>query len=332
MRLRRLCERQIKEPIYDLCLPTRRFAYDESIFLVTNLVNFNVSHIIIVESLSTGEFRTGHRLYDYLTSLNVASTNKESQVECVFHDTKSAEQLRRLIENLAIETLKKNIRPLLQIECHGLSDLSGIQLRDGSSMTWPDVASLLRPLNIASRFNLFVVFATCFGALHLGELKPNQPSPCFGMIGPTHQVLPDELLKSFQDFYRQLLLTKSIDEAKGSLLMLSEGKFVLASTIDWFRRVMRDYAKSYCTKEAMLSRVRETSHKAAQDIHPKLVLNIPPLYVSYAHLNELNFSAFDEYFEKCFCMHEIPENRERFAGIREMLRKEYHKTLKGESS
>ena len=66
----------------------------------------------------------------------------------------------------------------------------------------------------------------------------------------------------------------------------------------------------------------------AQDVILSNTEGVPPNYVKYARLSELNFNAFDKYFDAVFCINEMPENRERFSPLRADLRGDYLATLR----
>lgn len=279
------------------------------------IAQFKVSKVVIVESLAN-EFHSGDYLHRYLLGLAV---DGPASVPVEFVDCEHSTQFQEILLKLAAEANTNGAIPILHIECHGLSDQSGLVFRNGSSLQWPSIAESMVALNIATRFNLLVIFAACFGAQHLGEMKPGQPSPCWGMIGPSEEIYPDEILGGFRDFYRTLLEELDLTKAVNLLILrkLTIGNFIVATSEDWFRNVMRNYATQHCSPSAILERTKFITEAARAKGS-----NAPNYYV-YAALLAENSKAFDESFAKFFLTQQIPENRVRFAKSYEKHRGEY---------
>jgi len=179
------------------------------------IAKFKISKIVIVQSLGN-EFLSGEHLYKYILGF---PDDRKALIPAEFINCEGSVDFRDILATLADEAGASGTIPLLHIECHGNSDHSGLAFRNGSSLKWTEIGEPLVALNAATRFNLLVIFALCFGAHHLGEMKLGQPSPCWGMIGPSEEIFPDELLGGFRDFYR--LLVKELDLTNAVNLLLA---------------------------------------------------------------------------------------------------------------
>jgi hypothetical protein len=82
---------------------------------------------------------------------------------------------------------------MLHIECHG--DADGIQLTDGSLMPWSRLKPLLVNINLASRMNLFLVMACCYGGYFAAECRYSEPVPFAWIVftGPSTSLPAGEL-------------------------------------------------------------------------------------------------------------------------------------------
>ncbi|MFZ6676901.1 hypothetical protein [Undibacterium sp. Tian12W] len=268
--------------------------------------------VVIIESLdpdNPADFKSGSELLLYLEGLTEDNPHVIPAIlRKVSSENEFRVELRELIR-LAKETGEK---PILHIETHGYDDASGIVFADGSSCLWSDLKPLLEELNEASKFNLLVCFASCFGAWSLGMIRPMEAAPCWGLIGPSESTDGAELFGAFRAFYRPLLVSGDADSGFEALTSwpLQEGYFLVQIAEDWFYKLIDGYLKMDCTKERINER--------AKSIHSR----IPNKSISIEMIEQIGRNRtetiIDDYFEKFFMVNRIIENRERFSnGLRE---------------
>ena len=103
--------------------------------------------------------------------------------------------------------------PLIHFETHGNSDPPCLALVSGETVPWTELQCHLAPINEATRFNLIISVAACFGAGIVNAVNPMEPSPCWGLVGPLERRNAGDLLRDFLGFYEELIVSKDGDKA-----------------------------------------------------------------------------------------------------------------------
>lgn len=266
--------------------------------------------VVVIESLPPSDkFNSGKELYKFLVGLTHDDIRESP---ATLFSVVNAGEFRDLIRKLATEAHAKRENYILHIETHGLYDTSGILFADKkSSISWNELSSLLVPLNRATRFNLLVCVAACFGGYFLREVRPEVPAPCWGIIGPTDITNGPELLNRFRMFYRQLFNAADSTIEIEALLRspLDHGCFLVRSVDDWFQRLFESYFKDHCTKDAIERRVSSMVAEANA-----LGTDIPREVIREC-LKEKNSLLIDEFFNSFFMTADVPENIIRYADL-----------------
>lgn len=271
--------------------------------------NSSFSKVTIIESLDPTEFKSGTALCESINGLR--EDNPEVPIAELV-SVRGRDGFLAKLQELTLAAQDKQELPILHIETHGWSNKSGLAFPDGSSLSWDDLAHSLCLLNRATGFNLVLCIATCFGGHFVSSIKPTAPAPCFALVGPTHTVLPDELLRSFRDFYRALLTTLTAPAALQALLAhrLVDGGFLTTSAEDWFFKLGDGYLRNHCTREQLKERAEKIVEQLKQESKPVT----PELQVEIDRMGEaLAFDFLDRRFSEFFMINEIPENIDRFA-------------------
>lgn len=150
---------------------------------------------------------------------------------------------REIVARLVDEAERGKHHPLLHIECHG-DETAGLEFADGSVVSWQELMSILRPLNVATELGLIVVVAACWGGSAIDGVNLTQPAPCFALIGPSRGLWSNELFDALRVFYMDVTLARTpTDRAVETLTKapLEEGGFFVVSMREWFRLVIVGY-------------------------------------------------------------------------------------------
>lgn len=184
--------------------------FDLSTVLKQRMLSLRVGYVLIIDWLFTEDDQTGAVLRDRLNE-HIPSTKIE-YVRC-----RSAAEVREALQ-IAIENIDRRGVPIVHLEAHGQAPsrdtppmgLVGPDDAGGSALlAWDELAGLLRPLNFASRFNLLVVVAACYGeGLMIGAMD-GEPMPFVGVVGYTDTVSPLSVKHSLFTLYRELLRQQS---------------------------------------------------------------------------------------------------------------------------
>ncbi len=270
--------------------------------------SFKFSKVAILQSLDPAEFETGTELGKSIEGLRDDHA-VVPEVELI--NVKGREEFLQAIDKLTTEVEKSDTAPILQIEMHGWEDKTGLAFPDDTSLTWPELSDPLARLNKATGFNLLVCMSACFGGHSLSFVKPDGPSPCFGLIGPTHSVDPSELLGGFRSFYRELITTLDINAALANLHAhkLQEGGYINITAEEWFFRLAAGYLKTDCTEERLQARAKTITDQMKSE---GKTLNDAQLAAIAQLGTTLATSFLDRRFPTFFMTDAIPENHVRF--------------------
>ncbi|MHA6829842.1 hypothetical protein [Ralstonia pseudosolanacearum] len=265
--------------------------------------------IVIVQSLEEDERQTGKHLRDALVALN-GELGQSVPIE--LWTCESVVCFRAIVNELTEEANVGQI-PLLHVECHG-DEHAGLIFENASELSWHDLAAMLGRLNDACQYNLFAVFAACFGAHFLGQINPFTTSPCFASVAPTEHVYPDEIEVGFKQFYRNLFDGWDAALAVSRLRnrRLTRGRWFAETAERWFERVVMER----CTRTVMKPRVRALYRHLLEKGNRQSIGKLK------RWIRNRNKQAFlDEYFDRFFGTRKFPDNRQRFSGVHQRMKK-----------
>lgn len=213
------------------------------------------SHIFIIQSLPPGQESTGARLHEDLMSHRA------------FHGRKLSITLTNVADRMtfisALDAIHANVKangiqPIIHIECHGAEE--GLEMADGSSCNWLDLKPYLVSINTASRCNLLVTLAACFGAYLTQVINLAERAPFWGMIGPPGPVQAGHLLSNLTAFYTTLL--DHSREAIALPILLEDTDYLYTSAETVFKYAYVSYLKMQCSKKAFDDRASSVFRKA----------------------------------------------------------------------
>lgn len=177
---------------------------------------------------------------------------------------------REIVARLVIEAERGLHHPLLHIECHG-SETAGLEFADGSIVSWQELMSVLRPLNVATELGLIVVVAACWGGSAIDGVNLTQPAPCFALIGPSHGLWSNELFDALRVFYLDVTLVRTpTNHAIETLINapLEVGGFLVVSMREWFMRVVVGYLNNQTSlKERKAQALRQYIKARTEGLH-----------------------------------------------------------------
>ena len=276
---------------------------------------FQMSHLVVVRSLSVDEPDTASHIVEYVSGLGAVGDLgiTVEQIDC---DGPGAfvEALNGLERRASLSGLK----PIIHVECHGDAH-TGLHFRNGQDLSWPDLSAGLARLNAATGFNLVAVFSACFGAHFLGQMDVSVPAPCLVLVAPTDEVWPDELMAGYRDFYRVLFNSSDAGAAVTSLSgrRLTTGAWFAKHAELWFVEVVRRYLVDQCSRAALETRAQSLAQRAAANgVHKNTAQLIEDLRA--VSIRTWTRDAFDSYF----MIGDVPRNGRRFQATREQMIRE----------
>lgn len=268
------------------------------------------SRVVVIESLDPGEARTGLQFSQYVDGLLVEA-GKTIPVD--FFVCESFGEFVEIMQGLARISDLSDI-PLVHIECHGdIAD--GLIFSNGSNATWDQVANLIRPINLATGFNLTISMYACHAAAFLGEMGGLKPCPARMLVAPTEEVNPAECMQGFMTFYRSLIQGLNVMDASSALKekRLESGLWIVELAESWFLRLTRDYLRNFASKNGMEKRAKNMRRRLR--VQKISVTNKKVL----AHLRDFERREIFRTFRFFFALEDHPENAEKFKEISELV-------------
>ncbi|WP_027229885.1 hypothetical protein [Phyllobacterium sp. UNC302MFCol5.2] len=107
--------------------------------------------------------------------------------------------------------------PVLHLSMHGFAE--GIQLTDGTVISWAELRDILSPINEALPNGLMIAFSTCGGgsSIRMNMREEEHERPFFATIGSFNNILYDDALVAFIAFYHNLFKGKSVQECVAAM-------------------------------------------------------------------------------------------------------------------
>jgi hypothetical protein len=222
-------------------------------------INANFNKIVIIQSLK--DFLTGNRLQD---DLNILTIFTDGIVTSELIDVGNKIEFLASLSKIKKDVQEGKYRPIIHIEAHGNEDNSGLMLASKEVITWQEMKISLAGINEATRFNLIICISACYGGSLAKALETNDRSPCWALVGPKEDMYPEDLLKDYTGFYKEIFKTKSGSMALKRLnhsLTGNDAKYYFTTAEWFFELVWLNYLREYCSKENLNKRANEMLKK-----------------------------------------------------------------------
>lgn len=283
--------------------------FDLTGVMKSRMLDLSFDYVLIVEWLFEGDDRTGQELRDWLQGKVPA--NKVEYIEC-----RSRAELEARLDRARSEVAVRGI-PIVHIEAHGEVPHAGqvpagFVGPDGNGgrelLEWEQLGDALRPLNIATRFNLLVVGAACYGEGMLLGARGGEPMPFVAAVGYTETVSSLSLRHSLVELYRGLLLNNvelgaAVDEADRQRHFSEDA-------------VLRPTLMTVLLAESFIQGMATSIRKLRKQLSANAVgivgsRNADPMLVPRAR--QMLCTELERAWSVMWMREEIPENARRFA-------------------
>lgn len=263
------------------------------------------SRIVIIQSLPAGDSPTGRHLRDAIEPTAEALRN----IPVEFIDARSGCDFWKALDGVHDTVEGVLDYPILHLECHGISDGSGLSLADGTPVTWSELKTPLAKLNHATCCSMFVTLAACYGARLMEALDIQDRSPCWGLLGPSAEVSPADLIGSYSAFFMELLHSANADAAIAALRNspACRAHYFIFTAEDMFQNVLRLYKATCSTKAQLTAKTEEFTRIFKKRGFPDAVLSSVGAEISGAE-----FRILERFYKRFFCVDRCPENTIRF--------------------
>lgn len=269
-------------------------------------VNANFNKILIIQSLN--DYLTGNKLQD---DLNILTIFTDGIVSSELIDARDKKTFLSTLVTIKKDVLNGKYNPIIHIEAHGNPDNNGLVLASGESITWQELKMPLAEINEATRLNLVVCIAACYGGSLTKVLGTQDRAPCWALVGPKEEMFPEDLLKDYTGFYEKIFKTKSGGMAIKRLnrdLVGNEAKYFF-TTAEWlFERVWINYLQKECTKENLDKRANEI----LKELKKRGMQYLPSRNEIKKDIFKSHPSSFEKSKERFFMIDLFQENKARF--------------------
>ncbi len=170
----------------------------------------------------------------------------------------------------------------MHFEIHGSEE--GFKLSSGETVSYSEVAKIMREINVITNNNLMVSLASCFGAYIFGEINPSMPSPFFSIIAPWEKINEPDLMKSFLNYFEFLLNCE--DPQKINLIeavkKLNESdeydyRYYFYNSEAVFEKILNQYELDLFNPEIIEKRILDLMAKSLANINIRHSKTIPEL-------------------------------------------------------
>ena len=124
---------------------------------------------------------------------------------------KCLKQVLKKISSSEPSAADKIILPIIHFSLHGNSDK--IALTSNETLTWTELAKLLKPVNQSLNEIVTICMSSCEGAnAHKMAHVISNPPPYYTLVGPKHKIAWGDTLTAFITFYNSLVKFIEISE------------------------------------------------------------------------------------------------------------------------
>jgi hypothetical protein len=217
------------------------------------IIPYNISYnnVVVIQSLRIGDRPTGKELYDNI----IRRYCDLKETIAYYREVGCKSEFDTVLSNLVRAVKNHNNLPILHLEIHG--GKVGLELSNGELVSWEELASYLREINIVLKNNLLVTLAVCKGIMLYQAADFYQPAPFWGIIGPKHKVGDTTLLTDFTEFYSLLLRHSDMQGAVDILNQNKEGYEYALLTSPTMIQLLEELSTARNTKVPDLDEMRK---------------------------------------------------------------------------
>lgn len=169
------------------------------------LIKFSIA---IIESLPSGETKTGENLYSSTIKYK-SFQNPEIHSELI--QIESKDELLINLGRLSEKAISENIYYFLHFEMHGF--MGGVQTANNDRVSWSELFPIFRSFNIHYKNRLMICLAVCDGGSIIASTKPELRSPFNLLVACANKMHERDIIEGFEAFYEEFCTSYKIDES-----------------------------------------------------------------------------------------------------------------------
>lgn len=272
---------------------------------------FYFNKVYVIESLSSGDRKTGKELFDDLLRYQVI---KYPQLSVEYKPVSTRAGWDALMVEIAMDCEQNGNQPILHIEIHGEDKGHGLILENGDYLDYNEIRPQLVRINTASRCNLFLTLAVCKGLYITSTNHLNKPMPFCGLMGAYDDIFEYDLAIRFNEFYDELFSSFDLAKAYKRLLCVNQGvphcyRFVHADEL--FCKVYQKYIDENCNDKVIKQRALDAAIESNYQIpNRQAKRKYQRDFEKEEKKTRLHF--FLEATKNFFMLEQFPDNKDRF--------------------
>ena len=190
--------------------------------------------LIIFDSLAETELQTGRRLHEDLLDY---SHEIGRQGYCRYYSIKNKQMLIAALKLVLTECKAGVLYPLLHFECHGDPDKGLYVHASKEYVAWDELVQHIAEINQATRNNVGVVLAACYGFEISKFVTFTAPCPFNYVIAAQDEIRAGQLQDVVMDFYKT---TVKSGDLQGGLVALDD-QLMLFHSGQWFYSTLASF-------------------------------------------------------------------------------------------
>lgn len=262
------------------------------------------TRIIILESLPPEDRRTGSELSN---DLQYYRLERRVDIPIEIYKVRGRTDLFQAIESVGAAA-ESGETPILHVECHGLADRSGLSLSDYTTVAWGEITAPLVRINLATRCNLLLSVAACYGAHSVLAMAQTERAPFWAILAPRDEIAPRDLYGPYLRYYGELLRSGDGDRALAAMTEAgsSQNCYGFITCEQFFMQSYRIHLARSTTESGYqrdVARIRSLFAAEGRDVEELLIRRA---------LEAIDEPLFKELFRRFIMADIYPENAERF--------------------
>lgn len=221
--------------------------YDTYLNMTTK---FSFNTIYIIESLFEGDKKTGQNLYNDLIKWR---TLKEDNLHSKLFTLEHKLDFYKVFNEIQAE-IAKGFSPFIHFEVHGASNKDGIILASKELIKWEELAEETRKINIATKNNLAISLATCYGAYFIKTIDIKKVAPFSCCVSAIDKIKMIDVEVDFTSFFETVLASTDFNAAVDALNKTVSYKYHFFSAELFFEQVYKEIEDGMFNLETLKSR------------------------------------------------------------------------------
>lgn len=168
-----------------------------------------------------------------------------NQIPCTVRTAVNFEAFEASLKIGLIEEMEryKGLIPILHISAHGYSE--GIQISDGTIITWQNLRTFFTPINNALNNSLIICLSCCEGysGIRMAMFLEDNGYPFYAIVANSGKPLWSDTAVAYSTFYHLISKGEFIIDAVNAMRIASGNKTFFAETAEQSRLCYLDHIK-----------------------------------------------------------------------------------------